>query len=72
MSDDISPETKAFLADLSKDDIATLRDGLPIVRMIVSFGKVTKWLAITFLGMAVGTVMLWESIAKILVWFQGR
>lgn len=68
---ELPEETREFLSDLSKEDIATIKNGLPIIRMIVSFGKVTKWLAITSLGIAVGFVLLWESILKILSWFKG-
>lgn len=68
---DLSEETREFLSDLSKEDIATLKTGLPIIRAIVGFGKVSKWLAITTLGLLVGTVMLWESVLKIIAWFKG-
>jgi hypothetical protein len=44
---ELSEETREFLNDLSREDIATLKTGLPLIRMIVGFGKVTKWLAIT-------------------------
>ena len=72
MKGDLPPETIEFLADLSKEDIATLRTGLPLIRMVVSFGKVTKWLAITLGGMLLGTVMLWESVLKIVSWMRGN
>ena len=71
MNEELSPETREFLADLSKEDIATLKTGLPLIRMIVSFGKVTKWIAITSLGLLMGTVMLWDAVSKILSWFKG-
>lgn len=67
---ELPEETREFLSGLSKEDIATFKVGLPIVRMIIGFGKVTKWIAITGLGLAVGTVMLGESIAKIVAWFR--
>lgn len=80
MSEDVPPvvdhmaelpiETREFLSSLSHEDIATFRTGLPLIRMIVGFGKVTKWLAITFLGLAVGFVLLWESLVKIVGWFK--
>jgi hypothetical protein len=50
--------------------VATLKTGLPLIRMIVSFGKVTKWLAITTLGLLVGFVLSWESLVKIVAWFR--
>ncbi|MEI5680514.1 MULTISPECIES: hypothetical protein [unclassified Mesorhizobium] len=67
---ELPTKTREFLSELSPDDIATIKTGLPIIRMIVGFGKVTKWLAITTIGIAVGAVMFWESVTKILGWFR--
>lgn len=69
---ELPEETREFLSDLSKEDIATIKNGLPIIRMIIGFGKVSKWLAITSLGLAVGFVLLWESILKIVGWMKGQ
>jgi hypothetical protein len=66
----IPQETIEFLADLSKDDIHTLRTGLPLIRMVIGFGKVTKWLAITLGGFLLGTVMLGDAVMKIVSWFR--
>jgi len=65
---ELPEETRDFLSKLTRDDIDTISAGLPIIRAIVGFGKVTKWLAITSLGLLVGVVMLWESVQKILGW----
>jgi hypothetical protein len=70
--DSISQETRAFLANLSREDIATLQSGLPLIRLIIGFGTVSKWLAITLVGMMVGTVMLWDAALKIMMWFRGH
>ncbi|AWC25584.1 hypothetical protein CO731_05083 [Aminobacter sp. MSH1] len=67
---ELPTKTREFLSDLSPEDIATIKNGLPIIRMIIGFGKVTKWLAITSLGLLVGTVMLWETVQKIIGWFK--
>lgn len=67
---ELPEETREFLAQLSGDDVRTLRAGLPIVRAIVGFGKVTKWLAITALGLLAGVVLLGESIIKIVSWLR--
>lgn len=67
---ELPEETREFLSQLSADDIATFKTGLPIIRAIVGFGKVTKWLAITSLGLMVGAVMLWDSAVKIISWFK--
>lgn len=71
MKDDLPPETVEFLAGLSKDDIRTLQTGLPLIRMVVSFGIVTKWIAITAGGLLLGFVMLWDAILKIVGWMKG-
>lgn len=68
--DDLPEPTKHFLTGLSREDIATLESGLPIIRAIMGFGKVTKWLAITAIGVIGGIVMLGDSIGKILGWFN--
>lgn len=68
--DDLPDDTKEFLTDLSPDDVRTIRAGLPIVRAIIGFGKVTKWIAIAALGVLGGIVMLGESVAKIVAWFR--
>jgi len=68
--DDLPPETQDFLTSLSSEDVQTIRSGLPIIRAIIGFGKVTKWLAIFALGLLGGIVMLGESITKILSWIR--
>ena len=68
--DDLPPDTKDFLSGLSKEDVKTIKSGLPIIRAIIGFGKVTKWLAIAALGVLGGIVMLGESIMKILAWLK--
>lgn len=70
--DDISPEVRAFLADLSKDDIHTLRAGMPLIRAAIGFGKTTKWLVITLGGVFLGGVMLWDGVLKMLSWMRGN
>lgn len=67
---DLPEETREFLAELSPDDVKTLKAGLPIVRAIIGFGKVTKWIAITLLGILAGVVLLGESVAKIIGWLR--
>lgn len=68
--DDLPEPTKHFLTALSRDDIATLESGLPIIRAIMGFGKVTKWLAIAALGILGGVIMIGDSVAKIGAWFK--
>lgn len=68
--DDLPSDTKDFLTGLSKEDVKSIKAGLPIIKAIIGFGKVTKWLAIVALGILGGIVMLGESIMKILAWFK--
>lgn len=68
--DDLPPDTKDFLTALSADDVRTIKAGLPIIKAIIGFGRVTKWLAIAALGILGGIVMLGESIMKIVAWFK--
>jgi hypothetical protein len=69
---DLPQETRDFLSELSKDDLATIKSGLPIIKAIIGFGRVTKWLAITALGLLAGTVLLWESVLKIVGYMKGQ
>ena len=64
----MSTETRDFLGELTKEDIALLKQGLPIIKAVIGFGKVTKWLAITALGIFAGIVLLGESVAKVIAW----
>ena len=68
--DDLPDETKELLLGLSPEDARTIKAGLPIIRAIIGFGKVTKWLAITLVGILAGILMLGESVMKIIGWFQ--
>lgn len=66
---ELPPETQAFLIELSSDDIAALKTGLPIWKRIMATGQVLKWLAIAILSILAGIVLLGESIIKIFAWF---
>ena len=67
---ELPEETKLFLSQLSPEDIATFKNGLPIIRAIVGFSKVTRWLAIAALSLLAAVVLLGESVMKILAWFK--
>jgi len=66
----LPPETIRFLTDLSRDDIRTLEGGLPIIRQVMGFGRVLKWLAIAALSILAGVVLLGESVSKIIGWIK--
>lgn len=67
---ELPEETRQFLSSLSKEDVKTLETGLPILRAILGFAKVTKWLIVGLLGILAGVVLLGESVVKILDWFK--
>lgn len=68
---ELSPDTQAFLSELSSDDITALKTGLPIWKRIMATGQVLKWLAIAILSILAGVVLLGESIVKIIGWVKG-
>lgn len=67
---ELPEETREFLSGLSHEDISTIKSGLPVIRMIIGFGKVTKWIAITALGLLIGLVMAWDALVRIASWFK--
>lgn len=68
---EMSVETREFLDGLTREDIQTIQAGLPIIRAVLGFGKVTKWLAIIIGGLLAGILFLGESVTKILGWLSG-
>jgi hypothetical protein len=56
---------------LRPDKVETLGDGIRLVNSIRTVGNFVKWLIVGILGLALGTVMFGESVAKILAWFRG-
>ena len=67
---ELSEETRKFLSQLSSDDIKTLESGLPLIRQVMGFGRVAKWLAIFVLSILAGIVLLGESVSKIIGWIK--
>jgi len=68
--DDLPDKTKAFLAGLRPDEVDTLNDGIRLVRSIATVGAFMKWLIVGILGMAMGVVMFYEAVVKMLGWFR--
>lgn len=68
---ELPEETREFLARLRPEDLATLEEGVKLINAVKTVGTFVKWLLVGILGIAVGTVMLWESIQKILTWGKG-
>lgn len=67
--DQMSAETREFLGDLSRDDIAVIKRGLPILKAVLGFGTVVKWIAIVLGGLLAGVIFLGESVQKLASWF---
>ena len=70
--DELHPATRKFLTELGPNDVEILRLGMPILRAVVGFGKVSKWLAITAGGLVLGSVLMWDAVLKILMWIRGH
>ncbi len=68
---ELPEETREFLARLRPDDIQTLEDGVRLVNAVKTVGTFVKWLIVGILGVALGTVMFAESVAKIVGWVRG-
>lgn len=67
--DQMSAETREFLGDLSRDDIAVIKRGLPILKAVLGFGTVVKWIAIGVGGLLAGAIFLGESAQRLVGWF---
>lgn len=68
---ELPKETWEFLARLRPDDLETLEDGVRLVNAVRTVGTFFKWMIVGLLGFVVGTVMFYESIAKIIGWVRG-
>jgi hypothetical protein len=66
----MSEETRDFLGELTKEDVAMIKAGIPIIRAIVGFGKVMKWVVIIVGGFIAGLLFLGESAQKMIGWFK--
>ncbi len=65
------PETtRKFLTDLTVEDAKALEAGMPLVRALIGFAKVSKWIIITILGILGSVVLFGESVLKIAAWFK--
>lgn len=69
--DDLPDATKELLSNLSQEDARTLKTALPVLRSIMGFAKVTKWIIYALLGILGGVVLFGESVMKIIGWFRG-
>ncbi len=66
--DRMSRETADMLEGLTREDVETIKTALPLIRMVVGFGRVSMWLIAGVLGLFFGMVMLWDAVLKVLGW----
>lgn len=64
--------TRKFLAQLDDEDIVTLKQGLGLIRSLLTVGRFTKWVIITILGMFLGAVMFIEAMQKLSAWWHPK
>jgi len=62
----VSDPSKQF----SDEEEELIKTALPLVRALIGFGKVSKWLLLSVIGIFLGFVMLWESVLKVVGWFS--
>jgi len=56
--------------EFSPEEVKLIKAGLPIISAVIGFGKVTRWVAITLLGLLAGVVLLGDSIQRIVGWIK--
>lgn len=61
----LSPETRAFIAGLSKSDIDNLRSVIGLLRMINSWCRVNRWIALGIIAAIVTVAQGAEALQKI-------
>ena len=65
---DLSRETTAMLEGLTREDVETIKAALPLIRMVIGFGRVSMWLIAGTLGLFFGLVMIWDAVLKVVGW----
>jgi hypothetical protein len=80
--EELPQDTRDWLADLRPDELKTLqavvelpaddvRQAFKMVHDLQTVGRFTKWLVITFIGIFLGTVVLYENIIKVIGYIRG-
>ncbi|MGN6773173.1 MAG: hypothetical protein ACTHJQ_25490 [Rhizobiaceae bacterium] len=67
---DLSPETRHFLSKLSPDDLDALGRFIPLIKRLLAFGVVAKWMILTIAVIVIGANSLWDSISSLLSHFR--
>jgi hypothetical protein len=80
--EELPQDTRDWIADLRPDELQTLqavvelpaddvRQAFKMVHDLQTVGRFTKWLVITFIGIFLGTVVLYENIIKVIGYIRG-
>lgn len=69
---ELPEKTRQFLSELDEADIATLRDGLGLIRSLMTVGRFSKWVIVSMLGMFLGGVMFIDGLQKVWAWLHPR
>ena len=80
--EELPPGTRDWLADLRPDELKTLqavvempadevREAFKMVQDLRTVGRFTKWVTITFVGLFLATVVLYENIIKVIGYLRG-
>jgi hypothetical protein len=63
------PETLTFLTEARADEIKNLQEGIRLVVALQLLGRIGKWGAVTFFGVFVSMIFIWEKVAT---WLKAR
>jgi hypothetical protein len=66
----ISDDVKDWLENLRSEDVQEINEAIRLKRRIEAGGWLFKWLSITAVSFFAGSVLLGESIGKILAYVQ--
>jgi hypothetical protein len=62
---DLRPETREFLAKLEPSDLRALQGAIPLLKRLLAFGTVAKWIILSAAIIIIGASNLWDSVANI-------
>ncbi|SNS35728.1 hypothetical protein SAMN05216374_0959 [Tardiphaga sp. OK246] len=63
------PETLTFLTEARPEEVANLQEGIRLVVALQLLGRISKWGAVTFFGVFVSMVLIWEKVSA---WLKAR
>lgn len=67
---ELPAETRKFLSKLDEEEIATLDQGLRLVRAMMTVGRFARWMIVGVLGLFVGASMFLDSLQKVIAWLN--